>query len=76
MSEERQIKIKDKYLEMIIDIGCDYDGYDDTKNLKDIIDELVDLAAKGLKNDDKTPFYVSSNCDKPMNILFEEINNE
>jgi hypothetical protein len=76
MSEERQIKIKDKYLEMIIDIGCDYDGYDDTKNLKDIIDELVDLATKGLKNDDKTPFYVSSNRDKPMNILFEEIDNE
>lgn len=76
MSEERQIRIKDKYLEMIIDIGCDYDGYNDVKNLKDIIDELVDLAAKGLRNDDQTPFYVSSSCDKPMNILLEEIDNE
>lgn len=75
MSEERQIKIKDKYLEMIIGIGCDYDGYNDVKNLKDIIDELVDLAKKGIANDDKTPFYVSSSCEKPMNILFEEIDN-
>lgn len=76
MSEERQIKIKDKYLEMIIDIGCDYDGYNDAENLKKIIDELVDLAARGLRNDDKTPTYVSSSYDKPMNILLEEIDNE
>ena len=76
MSEERKIRIKDKYFEMIIFIGCDYDGYNDVKNLKDIIDELVDLAAKGLKNDDKTPFYISSSCEKPMNILLEELDNE
>lgn len=76
MSEERQIKIKDKYLEMIRAIGCDYDGYNDSENLKKIIDELVDLACKALKNDDKTPIYMSSNSKKKMNILFEELDNE
>lgn len=76
MSEERQIKIKDAYLKMIVDIGCDYDGYNDVKNLKNIIDEIVDLAAKGIKCDDKTPFYSSTSLEKKMNIIFEELDNE
>ena len=29
-----------------------------------------------LKNDDKTPMYISSNSEKKMNILFEELDNE
>lgn len=30
--------------ELIKDIGFDYDGYNDTENLKKVIDELVNLA--------------------------------
>lgn len=34
----------DEWLQFIWDIGCDYDGYSDAKNLKQLIDELVDAS--------------------------------
>lgn len=37
---KRKIAIKDKWCQLIWDIGCDYDGYNDVDNLKKIIDEL------------------------------------
>lgn len=36
-----QIKNMKKWCQLIIDIGFDYDGYNDVKNLKMLIDELV-----------------------------------
>ena len=33
-------------VQLIRDIGFDYDGYNDVDNLKKIIDELVDIAGK------------------------------
>lgn len=36
-------------LQMIIDIGFDYDGYSKAEHLKELIDELVDYARRGLK---------------------------
>lgn len=34
----------DEWLQFIWDIGCDYDGYSDANNLKQLIDELVDAS--------------------------------
>lgn len=50
---KRQIKIKDEYFHLIWMIGCDYDGYETPRGLKSIIDELVEYANYGAKNDDK-----------------------
>lgn len=50
ISEElkRQHPTKDSVLELIHDISYDYDGYESINGLKDIIDELVELAAYAL----------------------------
>ena len=69
---QRQIKIKDKYFDMIYFVGADYDGYEKAKDLKSVIDDLVDYAIKGKNNDDKSQMYMNGNG-KPENILFEEI---
>ena len=34
----------DEWLQFIWEIGCDYDGYNDANNLKQLIDELVDAS--------------------------------
>lgn len=73
---KRKLKIKDEYLKLIIDIGYDYDGYDnDNEGLRSIIDELVDYARKALKEDDESVIYVggSETEKKKLNILGEEI---
>lgn len=36
----------DEWLFNIWAIGCDYDGYNDVKNLKELIDELVEMSQK------------------------------
>lgn len=36
----------DEWLFHIWAIGCDYDGYNDVKNLKELIDELVEMSQK------------------------------
>lgn len=69
---QRQIKIKDNYFDMIYFVGADYDGYEKAKDLKSVIDDLVDYAIKGKNNDDKSQMYMNGN-EKPENILFEEI---
>ena len=69
---QRQIKIKDNYFDMIYFVGSDYDGYEKAKDLKSVIDDLVDYAIKGKNNDDKSQMYMNGNG-KPENILFEEI---
>lgn len=69
---ERKIKIKNKYLQLIADIGYDYDGFDTRDSLKDLIDQLVDLAVQGIKNDDTACIYIGAN-DKQYNILQEKI---
>ena len=73
--QARQIEIKDRYLQLIHDIGFDYDGMDTTKGLKSVIDDLVDLAIKAIKNDDKCAMYESLD-DKYFNILYEEVEKE
>lgn len=73
MSKEREMKIKDTYLQKIIDVGCYDENTTDITRLKNIIDELVNLAEKGLENDDKSPYYATFEDGKIYNILMEEI---
>ena len=65
---KRQINIKNEYLELIYDLGYDYDGCNTIKSLKQLIDELVDYAVKGYKNDDKSEIYMGG-----KNILCEKV---
>lgn len=44
----KELEIADHYLGLIWDIGFDYDGYHTVENLKNLIDELVELAHAGL----------------------------
>ena len=74
MSKEREIKIKDAYLQKIIDVGCYDENTIDISHLKNIIDELVSLAEKGLDNDDKSPYYATFKdllcCKERMRFVF------
>ena len=69
---ERQIRIKDNYCDMIWCLGVDYDGYETPEGLKSLIDELVALAERAVKNDDKYAMYEGCS-DKYYNILNEEV---
>lgn len=69
---EKQLKIKNNYLELIYAMGFDYDGFEQVESLKDLIDELVDYAVKALKNDDSAVVAISGRG-KELNILYEEI---
>ena len=69
---KRQIKIKNKYCQLIYDIGFDYDGYEKPNDLKMIIDELVSYSIDAINSDDKKVMYEDSNGIK-SNILMEEI---
>lgn len=68
---ERKLKIKDEYLELIISIGFDYDGFDSKSDLKHLIDELVETAKKARWCDDHSPIYGTFGT--RYNILMEEI---
>lgn len=68
----KKVKIKDAYLQLIIDLAWNYDGFNDIDGLKGLIEELSGYAKMALKNDDKTPFYIGSN-EENFNILDEII---
>lgn len=72
MNLERQIKIKDEWCQLIIDLGSDYDGCNTVESLKGLIDELVDYAHKAIVCDDVSVVYVGAD-DKKSNILLEDI---
>ena len=63
--------IMEKYLELIYDLGYDYDGLDKVESLKGLIDELVRLASLGRACNITEPIY--ENGRKKYNILMEEI---
>lgn len=76
---QRSNRIKDGYLELIHGLSFDYDGCNSVKSLKELIDELDDLAIKALKNDDKSVMYWTAvdfkkGIEKGKNVLFEEVN--
>lgn len=71
MSEtERELKIYRATLTLIKDIGFDYDGFNDADSLKDLIDELVGFAIKGLKKE--SPTYVNT-ADGTITNIFGEV---
>lgn len=69
---KRQNKIKDKYCELIYELGFDYDGLNTVESLKGLIDDLVDYAKKSIKNDDNSFVFEGMNGTK-YNILREKI---
>ncbi len=69
---ERQVKLKDKYCQAIIDFGFDYDGFNTVDSLKGLIDELVSYAQRAIECDDKGVMYVDSEG-RHRNILGEEV---
>lgn len=73
--QEELIIIMEKYFERIVSIGYDYDGYNDSDNLKKIIDELVWLARLGRVSNTTEVMYEDGNG-KKYNILHEEIKGE
>lgn len=68
----RQVEIMERYLELIYDLGYDYDGFNDVENLKGLIDEMCRLASLGRACNVTEPIYED---DKGMksNILGEII---
>lgn len=68
---KRENKIMQEYLELIIDIGYDYDGFSKEEDLKGLIDELVKYATLGKECNTKECIY--TNEDKKYNILLEKI---
>lgn len=69
---ERQNEIKDAYLDIIYDIGVDYDGCNTIKSLKELIDEFMKWAKFAMDNNDREPMFVGAR-DKEFNILHEEL---
>lgn len=76
---ERQIRIMEKYFELICDLGYDYDGCNTVEGLKSLIDELVRLASLGRAANDKEAIYSTledeEGIEKVFNILHEKIDN-
>ncbi len=72
---QREIDIKNSYLQMIKDIAFDYDGCEDTDSLKNLVDELSYYASLALNSNDTEPIYTSySNGVKiNSNILMEDL---
>lgn len=71
----RQIRIKNEYFQLIHDLGYDYDGLEKPESLKQLIDELIDLANKGYSNDDKSAVYTTLDGVE-KNILGESIGDD
>lgn len=71
---QREIKIKNEYLQLIIDLGFDYDGFEKSESLKELIDELIDLAKKAIHNDDTSVIY--SGAEQGYNILHEKVGDD
>lgn len=69
---DRSIEIMEKYLELIYDLGYDYDGCNDVESLKGLIDEMCRLASLGRARNVTEPIYVDSKG-KEANILGEII---
>ena len=70
-SKNREIDIMKKYFQMIIDLGYDYDGFNNVKDLKGLIDALCKYASLGKECNTTEIIYVNGN--KKYNILDEEL---
>ena len=70
-AKEEMVKVMEKYFELIIDLGFDYDGLNLIGSLKNLIDELVRFAKLGRACNITEAIYEMEN--KKFNILHEEI---
>lgn len=70
-AKEEMVKVMEKYFELIIDLGFDYDGSNLIGSLKSLIDELVRFAKLGRACNITEPIYVNNG--NVYNILHEEI---
>lgn len=68
---KKQIEIMEKYLELIIDLGFDFDGCNTVESLKGLVEELVHLASLARACNLTETIY--ENGGKKYNILHEEI---
>ena len=69
---DRSIEIMEKYLELIYDLGYDYDGCKTTGDLMNLIDEMCRLASLGMARNVTKPI-TEDGKGKKYNILGEEI---
>lgn len=69
--KDKVIQIMEKYLELIIDLGFDYDGLNTVESLKALIDEIVKYANLGRAYNITEPIFI--NGKKKFNILGDEI---
>lgn len=72
MKKNRDAEIMERYLELIYDLGYDYDGLNDVDSLKGLIDEMCRLASLGRACNVTEPIYVDAKGMK-ANILGEII---
>ena len=68
---KKQVEIMEKYFELIIDFGFDYDGLNDIQSLKSLIDEIVRFARLGRVANITEPIF--SNGQDNFNVLGERI---
>lgn len=68
---KKEIEIMEKYFELIINLGFDYDGLNQVDSLKSLIDELVRYAKLGRVCNTSEPIYINGN--KKYNIIHEEL---
>ena len=69
---DRGTEIMEHYLELIYDLGYDYDGCNDVESLKGLIDEMCRLASLGRACNVIEPI-TEDGRGKKYNILGEEI---
>lgn len=69
---KKTIVIMEKYLELIHDLGYDYDGLNYEHDLKGLIDEMVRFASLGRAYNTTKEIYVDGKG-KSFNILGEEL---
>jgi hypothetical protein len=70
----KQVQIMERYLELIYDLGYDYDGFNKEEDLKSLIDELCRFASLGRACN--TTEYIYGSDGKRYNILHEELKGE
>lgn len=68
---KKQIEIMEKYLELIVDLGFDFDGCNTVKSLKGLVEELTHFASLARACNLTETIY--ENGGKKYNILHEEI---
>lgn len=71
---KREIDIKNKYAELIVDLAIGYDGFNTVESLKGLIDELSSIAKLIINSSDKEVIYINGN--NKYNILLEKIGEE